>query len=98
MPPRRSPPSWPPELLDWSHLDAPPTRQRDLRGRLDGLDQVPGLDQYEPAQLLLRLGERTVGGGQFAGPDPPRRCRLHGLTGLSCNEVAALPERVGVGH
>jgi hypothetical protein len=60
------------ELPDRSDLDTPQTRRRDSRGHLDGLVQIPGLDEREPAQLLLRFGERPVGRGDLAAAGPAR--------------------------
>src|SRR6266852_4894814 len=52
------------KLLDRPHLDAA-RAIRSLR-RLDGLVQIPGLDQQEAAQLFLGLAEGAVGGGQLS--------------------------------
>jgi len=48
-------------------------------------------------QLLLPLGEGTVGGRHLAVPDPHGRGGLNGLEGLRDNEVTALPEHFVVG-
>src|SRR6266571_2328004 len=79
---------------DRPHLDAPQARGRDLRGYLDGVVQIPGLDQIEPAQLLLRLGEGPVRGERLAVLDPDGRSRLNGLEGIRGNVVPALPENL----
>src|SRR2546425_3807555 len=49
------------QLSDRPHFDAPLARRRDFRGHLDCVVQVSGLDEVEPSQMLLRLGERAVG-------------------------------------
>src|SRR5439155_19862538 len=79
---------------DRPHLDAPQARGRDLRGYLDGVVQIPGLDQIEPAQLLLRLGEGPVRGERLAVLDPDGGSRLSGLEGIRGNVVPALPENL----
>lgn len=42
------------------HTSMHPKACRDLRGHADGVVQIAGLDQKEPAHLLLRLGEGPV--------------------------------------
>lgn len=44
-----------------------------LRGDLDRLIEVGAVDQHEPADLLLGLGERPVGQQQLVLPDPNGR-------------------------
>src|SRR5438309_2051658 len=80
------------ELLDRPHLDAPEARGREPGRYRASLVDVLGLDEEEPAQLLLRLRERAVGGGQLAPPDPHRRRRLDRREGLGHDELAAPPE------
>src|SRR5439155_10049408 len=46
-----------------THLDAPHARRWNLRRQLDGFVQVRGVDQVEPGELLLGLGEGTIGHG-----------------------------------
>ena len=60
-----------------------------LLSDLEGVVQIPGLDQVVAAQLLLRLGERSVGGGQLAVPRPHGRRRLHRLKRVAAQVVAA---------
>src|SRR5579872_542325 len=57
-------------LPDRPHLDRAEASPRDLRGDLDGLVEVLAVDQEEAAHLLLRLGERAVGGDDLALADP----------------------------
>src|SRR5215831_15188467 len=82
------------EFPDRSHLDAAVTGHRNLRGHLDGLIQIPGLDQNEPAQLFFGLGEGTVSGGQLAVPHPDGGGRLDRLQGMGSEEVASSPKIV----
>src|SRR5206468_2044159 len=70
------------KLLDRPHLDAAAAGHRHLRGRLDGLLRIPGLDQQQAGQLAvahpdrgcsldwLRVGRRRSGrpsGGVIVG-------------------------------
>src|SRR5438034_972141 len=71
--------------------------RRDLRGHLEGVVQIAGVDEVESAQLLLRLGEGTVGGGQLAVPDPHGRGRVNRLERLPRDVVAALADPLGEG-
>ncbi len=57
---------------------------------MNGLVQVCRVDQIETAQLFLRLGEWTVGSGDFALPDPHGRGGLRGLQRIAADVVAAL--------
>src|SRR3989441_10476366 len=41
------------KLLDWPHLDTAAAGHRHLRGHLDGLLQIPGLDQQQAGQLAV---------------------------------------------
>jgi hypothetical protein len=81
------------QLHDRLRLDAAQVRRRDLRGRPDSVVQIAGLDENDPAQQLLRLGEGGVGGGHLAVPDPDDRGRVHGLESLRDDVVTALSER-----
>src|SRR5438093_4446649 len=92
--PAPSPPLRVRPLHDRPHLDAPQACWRDLRGHPDGVVQILGLEQIEPAQLLLRFGERPGGGERFAVPDPDRRSRLNRLKGIRGYVVPALPEHL----
>jgi hypothetical protein len=65
-------------LLDRPYLDTSRARGRNLRGKLDGLVQVAGVDQDEPPDLLFRLDERTVGGERHAVVDAQRGRGLDG--------------------
>src|SRR5438876_6153381 len=55
------------------------SRGRNLPGDLDRLVQVVGFDQVEAAQVLLRLGEGTVGRQRLAVVDPDG-CRLREIS------------------
>jgi hypothetical protein len=49
------------DLEDRADLNRAFARCRNASGDVDGGVQVPGVDQEEPAELLPRLGEGTVG-------------------------------------
>src|SRR5215831_15916177 len=86
------------EVPDRPHLDAAAAGHRNLRRDLHGLVQIPGLDQDEPAELFLGLGERAIGGEQLAVPDPDRGRRLHRLERMGSDEMTGSPEGVIVGQ
>src|SRR2546427_12465852 len=77
-------------LPDRPHLDAAPLRRRNPRRDLDRVVQILGVDEVEPAQLLLGLGVGAVGGGQLAVADARGRGRLHRLQPLRRDPVAVL--------
>src|ERR1700738_5056558 len=53
-------------LYEWPHLDSAGAHGGDACGDGDGFVEVFGLDQVIAAELLARLGERTVGHEAFA--------------------------------
>src|ERR1700687_2248386 len=96
---------WPPslaasgrQLSDWPHLDAAHASRRYFRGDLDGVVQVPGVNQIEPGQLLIGLGVRAVTDGHFAVANPHGGGGLNRLKGLRGKALTAVPERLIVGH
>src|SRR5262245_6762055 len=84
------------ELLDRPDLDAPQACRRHLRSHADGLVEIAGIDQVEPAQLLFRLGKRVIGDGDLAIPDRYGCGHLNWLQGIRGNVVAALPKLLAV--
>ena len=64
---------------------------------MDGLVEISGMDEKEPAKLLFCFGKRTVGRGQFFISDPYRDGRLNRLERLRHDEVATLAECLAVG-
>src|SRR4029434_2797295 len=60
------------QLLHRANFDDSDAHRRKPRGHLARLVHVLGLDEEKPAELLLRLGEGAVGGGDFAALDPDR--------------------------
>ena len=64
---------------------------------LDRVVQVSRLDQVEAGQLLLGLGERTVGDRHPAVPHPHGRRGLDRLERLGGDQQPALPESVTAG-
>src|SRR6516225_4634370 len=79
-------------LPDRANLDHPNPRRREPRGDLARLVEVLGLDEEEPAELLLGLRERAVGGGHLAAPDADGPGRAGRLEGVGDDVVAPLPE------
>src|SRR5271155_3290446 len=51
------------------HLHASEPCRWEFRGELQSLVEVLGIDEREPTQELLRLGERAIGGRQLAVAD-----------------------------
>src|SRR5918999_1775668 len=86
------------ELPDRPHLDAPGTRPRNPRRQLDGVVQIPRLDQVEAAELLLRFGERAVGRRDLRVPAADGRRGVRGLETFTGEVVAAPPDPLGKGH
>src|SRR5260370_41086983 len=80
------------ELLDRPHLDAPEARGREPGRHRASLVDVLGLDEEEPAELLLRLRERAVGGGHLAPADPDRPRGPRALQRVGAAELTAPPE------
>src|SRR5262245_15682591 len=78
---------------DRPHLDAADPGGRNLRGDLYGLVEIAGLDQVEPGELLLGLGERPVGDGYLALAHAHGRRGLDGLQGLRGDAAAARAKR-----
>src|SRR5437899_487779 len=62
----------------------------DLAGHVDGLVQVLRLDQVKSAQLLLRLGERSIRGEPLAVAD--------GDGGGGCGRLERVPAEDGLGE
>src|SRR6266571_7797924 len=84
-------------LHDGPDLDGAQRRRRDLGRPPDGLVEVLAVQQVEPAELLLRLGEGAVGGERLPVPDPNGRRRAAGLEGLTAPEHAGLVHLAVVG-
>src|SRR5689334_16771048 len=70
------------QLAHRPYLDAADARGRDPGGEVDRLVQVAGVDQVEARELLLGLGERTVGERQPAVADAHGGGGLDGLERL----------------
>src|SRR5713226_5776001 len=77
---------------DRPDLDGAQVHGRKFRRQLDGLIQVPGVNDSKPAQELLRLGKRTIADGQLAVPAPQRRGAPHRLEARRKDVVTALFE------
>src|SRR6266542_2060489 len=61
------------QFSDRPYFDGSLARRGDLRGYLDRVVQVWRLDQVKARQMLLGLGERTVGDQHLAVPHAHRR-------------------------
>ena len=76
---RRSRPSAAASAAPYSQIGRtsiePCCARRDPRGELDRLVEIPRVDEVEPAEGLLRLGERTVGRRWSGRPRPGRSSR-----------------------
>src|SRR5580765_3852718 len=85
------------QLPERPYLDATQARRRNPGSEEDGLIQVPRADEEEPAHLLLRLAEGTVGGVHLATPDAHGGGRVNGLEAFRVDAVTALPEHRVIG-
>src|SRR5688572_19976661 len=80
---------------DGTDFDAPADLFPEVRGGVfggdpNGLVHVRGLDEEEAADLLIRLDEGTVGGGDLPLARTKERGRLRGVQGCDRNEMTAL--------
>src|SRR5262252_6512738 len=57
------------QFPDRPDLDDSDARRGEPRSYGTGLVHVLGIDEEESPQLLLRLGERAIGGGDLSGTD-----------------------------
>src|SRR4029453_7064145 len=80
------------QLLHRADLDDSDARRRESRGDRAGLVDVLGLDQEEPADLLLRLGERPVGRGDLTATDADGPRGVRGLQSVRDDVMAAPPD------
>ena len=85
-------------LHDRPHLHTPEPHRWKLRGHLNGLIQVSGVDEKESAKLLLRFGKRAVGRGEFAVPDSDRGRHLDWFERFRHNEMTIVVEGFAVGE
>jgi AcrB/AcrD/AcrF family len=72
-------------------------RRRELRDQLKRLVQVPGIDNGEPAQAFLGLGEGPIGNGQLAVPLAHGPGGPNGLKAGRENVVSGLLKFLGPG-
>src|SRR5437016_119674 len=68
------------KLLDWPHLDTAAAGHRHLRGHLDGLLQIPGLDQQQAGQLAVAHPDPS--GGVIVGQAHVVLDKIHQADGL----------------
>ena len=86
------------QFSDRAYLDAANTGWRDLRGDLDGVIHVDGLNQIEARQTLLGFSERAIRDGHFSMADSHRGSGTNGLKGFRGKASTCVPERLIVGH
>src|SRR4029453_7984035 len=86
------------KLARRTHFDASHPGRGYLRGELDSLVEVPGVDQVKPGELLLGFRKGPVGYRHLAASDAHGRRRTDGLQGLGSDRVAAALERLAAGH
>jgi hypothetical protein len=65
---------------------------------LDSLVHIASVNQIEPSQDLLGLGERTVRDGHFSVAHPHRRSSVNGLKRLRSKAAASISEGLVVSH
>src|SRR6266699_352971 len=91
----------PPKMLfavfrpDRANLDRAPLRRRNAARDLDGLVPILRFDQEVAAELFLGLGERTVGGGDFAVADAHGRRLLGVLQPVRAHVIARFLDAFG---
>src|SRR5215470_19615970 len=83
---------------DRPHLDRAVFRPGHAGAEVVGLVQVFRLDDVVPAELLVRLGEGAVRRERFSVLDPDRRGARGRGERIAGAVVAALLDRVAVGH
>lgn len=91
--------SWSDAIAAWSdgpHLDRPEPNAGALRGELERLVKIRGLDEVEPTERLLRLRERAVGGDDRAVLHPKRRRGRRRLERLAPEVRLAIGEQLRV--
>src|SRR5687768_9874294 len=71
------------ELHHGPNFDRAVLRSRDLRCKLERLIEILAVEEIEPAQLLLRLSEGTVGRHRLSVPDAHRGRRADELESLA---------------
>src|SRR5437867_4091859 len=77
-------------LDDRSNLNRARPGGRNTRRHLNGVVQIPRLDQVVATELFLRLGERAIGGRDFSVARAHRGGGLGGLKLIRPHEFAAL--------
>src|SRR5262249_45885808 len=85
------------QLTDRTHLHAALARRRDLRGDLNGIVEIPRLDEVEAGQLLLGFRKRSVGDRHSAVPHANRRRRFDRLQRLGGEERTVAPQLLAAG-
>src|SRR5580692_9116059 len=92
------------QLPDRPHLDSAHASGRYLRGKLDSLVQVGGVNQIEASQEFFRLGERAVPDGYVSladshgGGGMSRLKSLRGIPPARVSEGVVVSHTLVVGH
>jgi len=86
------------EFPDGAYFNTAHLSGRNLRGDLDGLVQVLGVNQIETCQTLLGFRERAIGDGQFSVTDPNRFRGTHGLQRFRGQASAGVAKTLVVSH
>ena len=86
------------QFSDWAHLDTADVSGWHLRGDLEGVVQVGGVNQIEACQDLFCFGERTIPDGHLAVADAHSFGGMNGLEGLRGKASASAAEGLVVSH
>jgi len=80
------------EIHNCPNFDASHPCRRNSRGDCDSFFPIFSFDHDKPAEMLLRLCERTVSEGQFSISNSYRCCCLYGLESPCNYKMSALPQ------
>jgi hypothetical protein len=86
------------QLPDRAHLDATNAGGWHEGGDVNGVVQVPGVNQVKAGQLLISFGERAITYGDFAIADPDGSGGMDRLKCFRGQALTAFAERIVVGH
>src|SRR5215472_10578477 len=84
--------------LSGAHRESAGLHSWVLRHQLDGVVQVRGREHQDAAQLLFRLGIRTIGDGHLAMLPSQGGSALSGVETFPASTVTVLPQHVIVGE
>ena len=86
------------QLPDGPYLDAAYSSRRNLRGDLDGLIKIGGINQIKTCQTLLCLRERTIGDRGLSIANAHSLSSAHGLKSLRGEACSVLAEGLIISH